>query len=335
MEKLKNRNGCLWVLVVLQSIAMVIVLVFILAISLLSRSCQSVHARKPIMGVDENPDLNEIWSYGNGKTKVVLIPLRGIILFGEERFFGHELGSAYHALMAIRRATHDPNVRAIIMDIDSPGGGITASDILYKALINFKQSMNGRKVISLLGDVAASGGYYVAAASDHIIAHPTTITGSIGVLMQSLNVKELGLKLGVKDVTIKSGNNKDILNPFEDLSPEQYSILQNIVDEMHSHFVSIVASGRNMSTENVLSLADGQVYTSKKALSMGLIDQIGYWEDAAAKTAELLLVDDIQVFRYENSFSLLALLRAYQPFRPSIRNVWEAAQTRIMYLWKP
>ena len=140
--------------------------------------------------------------------------------------------SASAALRAIKRATHDPDVEGILLEVDSGGGGITASDILYESLQEFRDADTDRVVVAIFGDVAASGAYYISLAADHIIAHPTTITGSIGVLMQSINARQLGEKIGVHDVTIKSGKNKDILNPLQDLTEEQRALLQGIVDDL-------------------------------------------------------------------------------------------------------
>ena len=172
-------------------------------------------------GEDEVPDLQEVWSSGSEHgVKVVRIPLTGLIMLGEEGWGGgSSASSAGAALRAIQRATHDPEVEGIILEVDSGGGGITASDIIYKALQDFKKAKRGRVIVTLMGDIAASGAYYISLPSDLILAHPTTITGSIGVIMQSYNIKELAAKIGIKDETFKSGANKDILNPFQDVTP--------------------------------------------------------------------------------------------------------------------
>lgn len=334
MEMKKSRTGCLLAFVIVQSIAIGVLIIAVLGISMISRSF-SLGSSRSDFGADERPEMTEVWSCGSGETKVIRIPLVGVITLSKGGgLFSSESGSALQALRSIKRATHDPDVEAIIMEIDSPGGGITASDIIHKALLDFKKAKEGRKVVSLFGDVAASGGYYVAVASDLIISRPTAITGSIGVIMQSFNIKELGAKLGIKDVTIKSGDNKDILNPFKDLTIEQREILQSIVDEMYDHFVTIVAQGRNMPREDVIAAADGQIFTADKAISLGLVDQIGYWDDAVAKTAELLAEDSIRVYRYEEEFSLLSFLKARQRILPDASLLQEAARMRLMYLWR-
>ena len=263
------------------------------------------------VGEDESPYMVETWSSGRGDAKVVRIPVAGMIMLGESSWY---VGNANTVLRSIRRATHDPEVEGLILEINSGGGGITDSDIIYKALLDFKAAQEGRAIVSIMGDVAASGAYYIALASDHILAHPTTLTGSIGVIMQSYNVKELAAKLGVQDVTIKSGANKDLLNPFQDVKPEQKELLQKVISAMHDRFVSLVAQHRKLPKETVLPLADGRVFLADEAVKNRLIDGIGYNEDAQAKMAELLHTDAVKVFRYDEQVTLMDLFAS----RPGI-----------------
>ena len=269
------------------------------------------------VGVDAYPELDEIWSEGHGTNKVVRIPLSGLIMLDQSAsgIFGG-VSSSDLALLAIRRATADPDVQAIIMDIDSGGGGVTASDILYHALLNFKARDPRRKVVSICGDMAASGAYYVALASDRIIARPTTITGSIGVIIQSVNVRALAERYGVAGVTFKSGENKDLLNPLGEMSDQERDIMQSVVDAMHQRFVSLVAKHRSIPTDALAPLTDGRIFTAQAALERGLVDDIGYWEDAVSQTRAVLAVPDIIIYRYEESFSISSLWRATQNLNP-------------------
>ncbi len=284
-------------------------------------------------GDDECPALDEIWSYGQGSNKVVRIPITGMIMLGDSGSLFHSGSSAGMALNAIRRATLDKDVQAIILDIDSGGGGITASDIIYNALLNFKKSRSERRIVAICGDMAASGAYYIALAADHIIAHPTTITGSIGVLIQSVNFHELAMKHGIKDVTIKSGVNKDILNPLGDFTEQQQALMQSVVDSLYDRFVELVVKHRDLPETEVRTLADGRIFTSDEALRLGLIDETGYWNDAMIRTAELLDVNDIIVYRYETAFSLKALLKAATSIKT---RAWFDLnrETRLEYRWK-
>lgn len=268
-------------------------------------------------GADEYPDLEEIWSEGSGTNKVVRIPLNGLIMLdrGASGIFGG-VSSSDLALQAIRRATADPAVQAIIMDIDSGGGGITASDILYHALLKFKASDPHRRVVTIGGDMVASGAYYIALASDRIIARPTTITGSIGVIIQSLNVRELAERHGITGVTFKSGEHKDLLNPLGEMSDQERDIMQTVVDAMHQRFVALVAKHRSIPADDLAALTDGRIFTAQDALARELVDDIGYWEDAVSQTRALLDVPEIIIYRYEESFSFSALLTAVKELNP-------------------
>ncbi|MDD4024807.1 MAG: signal peptide peptidase SppA [Kiritimatiellae bacterium] len=285
-------------------------------------------------GEDEAPYMLEQWSYGSGTVKVVRVPLAGMIMLGDSAWY---MGNANTVLRSIRRATHDPEVMGLIMEINSGGGGITDSDIIYKALLDFKSRQEGRAVVTIMGDVAASGAYYVALASDYILAHPTTITGSIGVIMQSYNIKELAQKLGVHDVTIKSGENKDMLNPFRDVKPEQTELLQKLISTMHDRFVTLVAENRGLEKSAVAPLADGRVFVADEAVRCKLIDGIGYNDDARSKMAELLETDAVKVFRYDEQVTLMDFFSA----RPGIgvgfdleRLLRENAGGKLMYRWE-
>ena len=335
VEKKKSKSGCLWAVIIL--IVLIAVLSFIGVISVFaikSSFSSSVSVRSGKVGVDEYPILREIWSSGHGDTKVVTIPLTGMIMLQSDNsgLFQSET-SAQRALRSIKRATYDKNVRAIILQINSGGGGITASDIIYKALLDFKKSSPDRKVVSIFGDVSASGAYYIALASDHIIAHPTTITGSIGVLIKTMNILELSNKIGIKDVTIKSGKNKDMLNPMGELNEEQRLMVQKLVDGMHFRFVKLVAEGRNLTIPVVKELADGRIYSADEALELKLIDQIGYWDDTVLKTEQLLDVKNIKIYRYEQDFTFSSLFKAMQGWNPVQSMVKEATQPKLLYQW--
>ena len=201
-EKKKSGRGCLWALVAFLSL-LVIAGGFILLASLFIGKHTSITTPVARHGADEFPDLSEVWAYGKGKTKVISIPLRGFIhLDPGNDMFGPVTTATQMALLGIRRATRDDDVKAIIMEIDSGGGGITASDIVYKALMDFRDAQPGRKIVVVFGDVSASGAYYISLAADQIMARPTSITGSIGVLMQSLNMRLLGEKIGVTSFSL-------------------------------------------------------------------------------------------------------------------------------------
>lgn len=222
------------------------------------------------------------------KNYVACITIKGTITLEDDARWFATPDSPAAALQTIEEAIKDPAVKAIFLKIDSPGGGITASDIIYEALQRFKKSSPERRIVALLGDTAASGGYYIALPADLIIAHPTTITGSIGVIMQSYNFQQLAKMIGIDPVVIKSGDNKDLLSPFREMTPQQRELLQGIIDTLQNRFVALTAENRRLSEETVRPLADGRIYLADQALAHGLIDAIGYEADAKEKIRTLI-----------------------------------------------
>jgi len=330
-----RRRSWLWLLLLVFAVPVVSGLIFAVVIGTSVMTCFKPSHRSG-EGADEYPTLRETWSYGHGDTKVVRIAVKGILMETETGGLFSSRGPVESALRQIRAATVDESIRAIILEIDSPGGGVTASDLIYKALLDFKEQSSGRKVIALFGDLAASGGYYVATAADYIIAHPTTITGSLSVLISQLNVKQLGDQYGVRMETIKSGRNKDMLSPFSNLSDEQRVILQDLVDEMHGRFVEVIAKARPaLSTNEVIRIADGRIFTSKKALELKLIDQIGYWDDVVAKTSDLLGENEVKVMKYDEEFSLSSILSGMDSIPLSAGSLLgRMGRARVMSIWQ-
>lgn len=285
--------------------------------------------------IDEFPVFEEEWSYGTGSVKVVRMELTGIITRETETgLFQAPLDEVEELIKAIRAAKHDDEVKAIILEVDSPGGGITPSDEIYYELMKFKQSADDRKIVIYMRDMAASGGYYVAMAGDWLIAQPTTVVGSIGVIIQSLNWKTLSDKIGITDTTIKSGENKDMLNPFRESDPEEIALLQEMIDRMHQRFMAIVSAGRGIEKEQLKDIADGRIFTAGQALDLKLIDQVGYWEDVVAKTSELLQKTDIKIVRYYQTKSLWDYIAGIRlPITTPMRSL--QSSTKFQYLWKP
>lgn len=333
------RNKCshagFWIGLILLSLCLLASLLVNtgLFIALLMGSGQPAAVRH--QAEDEFPRLTEKLSYGHGKTKVVRIPFSGVVTREvDDSLFGARVNKIEVVLRQIRAARHDKAVRAIILEIDSPGGGITPSDEIYAALMDFKRSAPRRKVVGFVKDMAASGGYYMASASDWIIAEPTAIIGSIGVIMQTLNWKGLSEKIGVTDTTIVSGTNKDLLNPFREVPPAQRALLQETVDIFYRRFFSIVQQARGIETNALQTLADGRIMSAEAALGHRLIDQVGYWDDVVKKTAALLDVASVSVIRYEQKpgfWDLLAEVRSPVPWSL----VREAQTPQFLYLWRP
>lgn len=227
--------------------------------------------------------LEEVRVSGQGRDKVAVVDLSGIIL-GETRprLFGFSpLESMVDRVQAqLDRAAEDDAVKAVILRVNSPGGTVTASDIMYHAVRRFKEERKVPVVAAFL-DVAASGGYYVAMAADEILAHPTTVTGSIGVIVQNTNVAGLYEKLGLSSQVVKSGPFKDLGSPTRPPTPEERALVQSIVDGMFARFVTVVQAGRpRLPPERVRAVADGRIFTADQALASGLVDGVGYMRDA-------------------------------------------------------
>jgi signal peptide peptidase SppA, 36K type len=213
-------------------------------------------------------------------------------------------------LTTINNLTYDDNNKAILLYIDSPGGGVYQADEVYLALCKYKNE--GKTLYAYMGPLAASGGYYIACAADSIYANRNTLTGSIGVIAgESIDATELLKKLGVKAETITAGKNKNMLNYNSPLTDEQRGIMQGVANEAYEQFTGIVAENRHMKIENVKKLADGRIYTAAQAQANGLIDHIGSWDDAVdILTTRIAGTQNIKVvtYRYERNDTFFDIL---------------------------
>jgi len=207
--------------------------------------------------------------------RIALVKIEGVIL------------DSSNTLEELRRYDHSSGIKAIILRIDSPGGGVVPSQEIYEEVKKIREE-GQKKVVVSMGTVAASGGYYIASASNRIVANPGTLTGSIGVIMELANVEGLFKKIGVESVVIKSGRNKDIGSPFRKMQPEERAILQRLMDDVHDQFIHAVAEGRGLEEKQVRELADGSVFTGRQAKELGLVDDIGDLQDTIRLTADLV-----------------------------------------------
>lgn len=186
----------------------------------------------------------------------------------------------------LRKAEEDDQVRAVVLKIDSPGGSVTASDLLYHEIAEFK-SRTGKKVVAALMNVAASGGYYMALPADRIVAHPTTITGSVGVVFLQPKVTGLMEKIGVGVDVSKSGKNKDMGSPFRKTTPDEEIMFQELTDRLARRFLDLVQQHRKLDTNALAEVATARVYLADEALERKLVDRIGYLNDAILMAKEL------------------------------------------------
>jgi protease-4 len=231
-----------------------------------------------------------------GGERVAVIRIEGVITDSRE------------TIEELRRFRDNPSIKAVVLRIDSPGGGVVPSQEIHTEVL--KARKDGRlKVVASMGNLAASGGYYIAAATDKIVANPGTLTGSIGVIMELANVQGLLEKVGVQSVVIKSGRYKDLASPFRAMSKEDRALLQSVLDDVHDQFIQAVAAGRALKVEEVRPLADGRIFTGRQARTAKLVDELGDLQDAIKLAARLVGIEgEPRVVEPRKRFSLRDLL---------------------------
>jgi protease-4 len=236
-----------------------------------------------------------MFSFARGE-RVAVLPIDGLITGSEA------------TIEQLKKFAKDDSVKAIVIRLNTPGGGVGPSQEIYEEV----RKIRGKKVIlASMGALAASGGYYIACATDKIFANPGTITGSIGVIMQFVNVKNFIEKIGVKGFVLKSGDFKDTGSPIREMNPEERKILQGVIDNVHSQFVNAVVEGRKLERDKVLAIADGRVFSGEQAKELGLIDMLGNQEDAVAEAGKMANIEGEPrvVTPPKKKFSILDLLR--------------------------
>ena len=231
-----------------------------------------------------------------GGDKVAVIRIEGVIVDSRD------------TIEELRHYRDNPSVKAIVLRIDSPGGAVVPSQEIF-AEVQKTRAEGKVKFVTSMGNVAASGGYYIAAATEKIVANPGTLTGSIGVIMELANIKDLLEKVGVKSVVIKSGRHKDMASPFRAMTEEDRALLQSVLDDVHAQFIEAVATGRALKVEHVKTLADGRIFTGKQAQSVRLVDELGDLHDAIKLAAGLVgITGEPRVLETRKRFSWRELL---------------------------
>ncbi|MCP4546156.1 MAG: signal peptide peptidase SppA [bacterium] len=225
------------------------------------------------------------------------IPVFGVISAdADENYFGLTthlpLPDMVDELLAY--AYDSPQVDGILVDIDSPGGAVDPSDVIFHKLRQFSAE-TGKPVVAQMNGMAASGGFYIAMGAERVLAHPSCLTGSIGVIIQTWNAAGLMEKAGLELVTLTSGPNKDLLNPGRKMRPEEREIIMSVVNDAYDSFVDAVVAGRDLDEVTVRELADGRIYTARQALELDLIDAIGYDDDLLAMMCEVAEVGSVNV----------------------------------------
>ncbi len=285
---------------------------------------------------------------GKGQAKILLLDISGVISENKESKgigFTKKVSMVARIKEELQKAEGDSSLGGIIITINSPGGSVTASDIIYHELMQYKKQA-GVRVIACLTGTATSGAYYVASAADEIIAHPTSITGNIGVIAMNFNVEGLLSKLGIQEETIKSNEKKDIWSPFRPSTPEEKDIIQTIIDSLHERFINVILVGRQslLSKEEIQRLADGRIFTAAQALDMKLIDRIGYLDNAVAEMKKSLNLKEAKVITYNRPGTYKGTIYSGPPAisRPEINLVaingdglTSLSGVQFMYMWMP
>jgi len=295
-----------------------IISLVILALIVLTLLVSLSQAARPLYGVREA-----------GRPAVAVVYLEGMIVGGRgQNTLLAAVGGTDAVIRQLRLAKEDPDVKAVVLRINSPGGTAAASQEVYNEALRIREA--GKPLVASFADVAASGGYWVACAADEIFANPATITGSIGVIMEVTNLVELYRKIGIETDVIKSGEHKDIGSSSRPLEEGERNILQSMVDDIFDQFVDVVAAGRGLSEEEVRKLADGRIFTGRQALQAGLVDSLGDFYDAVdaagrlagipgrPRVKELGRRSPLEIFFGGTSFDLLPSSWPLRPFDGSM-----------------
>jgi len=303
----------------------------------------ALHFHLDFLGKDKIEEVELIKS--KAKEKILIIDVDGIIsTTGSPGFLEREKDILSRIYYRLEKATEDKAIKGVILRLDTPGGEVTASDILYDEILKFKEK-TGLPVVGLMMGLATSGGYYVASACDYIIAHPSTITGSIGVISIFPNFQELFSKIGIKVNVIKSGKMKDAGGFWRDISEEEKKVFQGIIDEFYRKFLDAVYKNRSeyISLEELERIADGRVYTAYQAHNLKLIDEIGYFDRAMKKMLSLTSLKEAKVIAYtyhpkQKTNIYATRLKSYSLFESkglTYEDLLPYLKSGFYYLWLP
>lgn len=317
----KKTHGCLWVALGFIGFCVVVFGAVAIFAAVIAGALTGVKNKSD----DQFESYERKFISGNKSSKniVLVVPVNGVIVAGEnESPFGSSMASAEKICHNLEMAKKDKAVKAVIMQINSPGGEVVASDKIHHAIMQVRKA--GKPVVAVIGTMGASGGYYIACATDKIIAHRLSITGSIGVIIQNYKYYDLLKKIGVKSDTYTSCKYKDILNGGRPEKPGERAIIQGHIDNVYKAFIQIVADGRPQLTVKQLEnsiITDGRIFLGSEALKLKLVDQLGFFEDGVELAAKLSKLDEYRVVAYKKKFSLAALFGATTNAKPANINV--------------
>lgn len=250
--------------------------------------------------------------------KVALVKVTGVII------------DSANVIEELKEYADDASIKAIVLRVDSPGGAVAPSQEIHEEIIKVRKN---KKVVVSMGTVAASGGYYISAPADKIVANAGTLTGSIGVIMELPNFEGLMKKIGVETQIVKSGKHKDMASVFRSLTPEEKLILQTVLDDVHNQFITAVSEGRGIKFEEIKNIADGRIFTGRMAKDIGLVDELGNLQDAIMLAGKLSgIKGEPKVVSKKEEFSVFNLLKGQLPDK-LIGNVFSGIQ--LKYLFTP
>jgi protease-4 len=259
-------------------------IVFLILFVLIHSACSAPKIRLYPSSADP---LKEFTLQGKEKGKLLVIPIRGVISDApQEQIFRTRPSMVQEFVSQLRRAEKDERIKAVLLKIESPGGSVIASDILYNEIAAFKKRTGVKVIVAMMG-LAASGGYYISLPADFIMAHPGTVTGSIGVIFLRPQVYGLMGKIGLDVAVNKSGKNKDMGSPFRPSTAEEEKILQRLTDQLAKQFLEKVALHRKLDSNAMADISSARIYLADEALKLGLVDKIGYLDDAIAEAKKL------------------------------------------------
>jgi protease-4 len=314
--------------------------IWILISFLLLAAC-SPHFHLDFLGKERIEEVTLVES--QVKEKILLLDIAGLISstlnYGILDREGDILSQVFYRL---QKASEDHTVKGVILRLDTPGGEVTASDILYHEILNFRNK-TGAPVLALMMGIAASGGYYIASACDYIIAHPSTLTGSIGVISIFPNLAELFDKVGIHVQVIKSGELKDSGSVFREMTDKEKAVFQGIINDYYQKFLDAVYQARkdSLTLENLKKIADGRVYTASQAQEARLIDEVGYFDRALKKILELAGIQQANVIAYtyypkRKTNIYAASLKVQNPLESkSLQEIIQSLKSGFYYLWHP
>jgi protease-4 len=300
---------------------------------------------KPVSNTSELEEITVEEGKGLSGSKIAIIEIEGMLMNAREGagFFGPEENKLSLFTQQLEKAERDDSVKAVVLRINSPGGTVTCSDTMYQMIRKFRDETK-KPVVADTQEVCASGAYYIACGADRIVAHPTSVVGSIGVIFETFEVSGAMQKLGITSTAVKSGEMKDMGSPFKPLDPQAREVMQGMVDEYYARFVGVVKENRRLSEAAPMkTLTDGRVFSGETAQKLGLVDQVGLLPDAIDLARQMSKAQGAKVIMYKRPYGYGGSIYASGSVPPpradvmklQLPDVGVALPRGFYYLWQP